>query len=345
LNYFNNSRAASVAALVLLGACGKKSDAPAIATKSSTPPPPAKVAIAPSPGVAAELALNPGDTPVGLALAPKAPVAALLLRDAKGDLRVERWPIGSPKSFLMTPLPKLANWSSIASSPAPDTFYVAGFLRDKSRIIGVVNVNGAWGVQFLVESPREITRLVVSPRAYDFSGSQTYRLFYSEKVPGGGSSLRSVTQTGKGEYQVIGPKITADSAHQETGTKTLPFAVPVGFEANGSALLWQDERNCVHALSYENGWTNDRAMTELPCGGAVVVAPGGGHYLHWTAGQAGVELIGQGGARSRLAAQFTFVQAPKPAADGRGLIGVVRKGATYAIEFVPADLTGSAPNK
>jgi hypothetical protein len=296
-----------------------------------------------SPRVASELVLPVGVTPLDLAASPTRPEVAILVRDSAGRARVISWAAGSGSTSLVAELPSGFSGQAIASHPAGGALFVAGGSGGRSELLRLEPDGALWRSTVILETAYAIERLIVAPRPYETNDGIRHRLFFSAKLPDGNTSLRSVTETGKIEYQVVGPQATVvklDSAQadEQPAGVIAPSGVPMGFHPRGEPLLWQDGRGCAHLLTYSfSNWGTDHLLASLPCGGSGGITPNGAAYLQWRSGTPGISVIrAAGSAMTQQASQYTFAAAPVSVPDGRGVIGIVsRPGSRFAMVFAP----------
>lgn len=296
--------------------------------------------VAASPNNTAELVLPPDLTPIDVAAVPTGPEVALLLRDAGGRARVATWTAGDDHTTSLIDLPPGFSARAITHHPAKHALFVSGSVAGKSQILALTNTGSAWTSAVILESPREIDQLVVGPRPFQIADSLRYRVFFAAKLAGGGSSLRSVTETGKVEYQVAGPTsevVDVKGVEAQPVNQNAPSAVPLGFHPRGQPLVWQDRRGCAHTLSYGNSnWNDDRQLSSIPCDGSLSVTPNGTAYLHWKSGQPGIVVVREDGRGiGQQALGYTFSAAPVSVPDGKGVIGIVAKGGRQSIVYAP----------
>lgn len=336
-----NAHRAMLAALSVYAGCVNQSDAakkPVIRAAATRTAP--QDTVVPSPNMSFDAAVPAGDDPVSVSTS-RTRAEALAVVNARGGIPyLVRWPAGSPALFFSAELPAGFQWTSIVTHPTKTAYFLAGSGKTGGLIVLATPAAPRWTIQLLHQSPREITHLIVSPQPFETDSGTFYRLFYAETLANGGSSLRSITERGGLEYQVIGPasEVLAKSVGREqTGAKTAPFATPIAFDKS-NRLLWQDERGCAHAFAYDHGWANDQLVANVPCGGTLVPTPSGNAFLNWHHGQAGVEVVTPGAPPKKQATALTFIFPPVPAPDGKGIIGIATKESRYEMEFVRLDL-------
>jgi hypothetical protein len=290
-------------------------------------------------------------TALDVAASPSRPEVFVLVRDIGGKARVLSWEVSNDSTSLLFELPNGLTGSAIASHPDGRSLFVAGTTGGRSHVFKLDHDGAAWRSTVIFESPRPISRLIVAPRPFSTANGDRYRLFFAAKLSDGGSSLRSVTETGQIEYQVVGPQAGVDSLKSDDQPTRVvgPSAIPMAFHPRGEPLLWQDRRGCAHLLPYDlRDWSADTLLNAVPCGATLSITPNGAGYLAWRSGVPGVALLERGGRMiGQQANTYTFLAAPVWVPDGRGVVGVVSKGGTRtALTYVPtavpmADVTNA----
>ena len=329
-------------ALLFLAACRGTSDSPVASTAAGAPlaAPGTMGVVVASPTVRTEIALPAGDSLVDLAALPLAPGAALLVRAADGHARLLRWIAGERTASTVAELPADFEAHAVAVHPGAPRYFVSGASGGHAQLVAVAE-GGAAKPVIVFQSPRALGRMIVSTRPFDTDSGPAYRLFLASSLDGGVTSLRSITEHGRVEYQVVGPAATAVKFPEDEapGGVTAPSGVPMSLHPRGEPLLWRDARGCTHSIAYDRGWSGDSVVTAVPCDGWTTIAPNGAAYQHWTAGRPGVTVIGYAGARSSQGAGDTFLRAPVAVPDGRGVIGLIAKGGQGGtIAYVPIDM-------
>jgi hypothetical protein len=221
----------------------------------------------------------------------------------------------------------------------------------KYVIFKVAPAGGKWTARQIYSSVQEIRRLVPGPKPFlveidqpSTREVQAYRLFFGLKGSGGNYSIHSITEDGKREYQAIGPGATQTKSLDDEyppSKITANFALPVGFHPAGHILLWEDARNCFHAAGYaRDHWEKSaRLFGREICGGTVGATPNGAGIIHWEAGKQGVDiLLDRGTIRKHDAAGYQLVAAPSSVPDGRGIVGITRSEAGFAVNYIPVDV-------
>lgn len=330
-----------ILALVVAYACRSKPPAKPSEMSEVSGAPEQPITVTAPPHAASELALPDGTTPLALAASPTRPEVAVLLRDAAGKTRVVSWSVGSDTTSVIAELQPGFTGRAIASHPEGTSLFVTGTSNGQTQVLRLDHERGSWRTSVVFETQRPIERLIVAPRPFQTTDGMRYRLLYAAKSPDGTSSIRSVTVTGKIDYQVVGPESTAETlpnVDEQPKGVVAPSGVPMAVHPRGEPLLWQDSRGCAHLLAYADmNWSTDRPLTSIPCGGSASITPNGAAYLSWRSGAPGVKVVRENARTSEeQATQYAFVAAPVSVPDGSGVIGFVSKGGSRsAIVYAP----------
>jgi len=295
--------------------------------------------VAPSPQTANEVVLPRDITVVDFAVRPNAPEALLLVRDTLGRARVLSWNAKDASTSVLADVPGAFDPSAIAVHPSREAIFVAGVQGNRPRILALTRRGSGWQSTVVLDSTREITRLVVAPRPFAID-TVRYRVFFGAKLSTGGISTRSVTEAGAIEYQVIGPKSTSiklSDVDEQPKEVVASSGIPMSFHPRGEPLLWQDDKGCTHSLAYaDKNWGDDQKLSWIPCDGWTSITPNGAAYIHWKSGDSGVTVFRRGGKiAERQATGYTFRAPPVSVPDGRGVIGLVSKGRLTSIVYAP----------
>ncbi|MGO9256627.1 MAG: DUF3160 domain-containing protein [Bryobacteraceae bacterium] len=307
--------------------------------------------IAPSPSVPVQVRLAAGVRAIDSEVSPTGPLVALLVSNPSGSQEIRFWGINQEQPLKVFDVPAGFSARSLAWHPLGGALFLLGAQGQQYAIFKVEKTNGNWVAQRIYGSGHEIRRLVSGPRPYivryDDAGQrpvQAYRLFFGLKGNDGTFSIHSITEDGQREYQVVGHKESftkfAD-AGQDPSQLTAVSALPAAFHPAGHLLLWEDERHCFHVASYDRDyWSKSAKLTGRDvCGGTMTVTPNGAGLLHWTQGSAGIELLlQQGTVRRREAAGYEMTATPSSVADGKGIAGITRAGAGFAVTYFPIDV-------
>ena len=168
-----------------------------------------EIRVDPSPSTSSEVSLPLGSTVSDYAVWPTGPDVLILLRDASGNHAVT-WHVGDAKTVPLLDLPSTFDARSIAVHPMAKRFFVSGKSGQQWRILVGENLGGKWVQHTIYQSFSELQHLLVAPRPFEIGSDgektvESYRIFFAARQPGGGYSIRSITEDGKREYQVVGP--------------------------------------------------------------------------------------------------------------------------------------------
>jgi uncharacterized protein DUF3160 len=327
--------------LLALGACERARNlVPQGGRRASTLGPSSDaITVAPSPQAAKELLLPRTITLVDFAVRPNGPEAVLLVRDSAGRARVLSWNANEPGTWPVADIPGAFVPSAIAVHPSGEAIFVSGVAGKRPRLLALTRRAGVWQSTVLLDSTREITRLIVAPRPFAID-TVRYRVFFGAKLSTGGTSTRSITESGAIEYQVIGPKSTSiavKDAEEQPKEVQASSGIPMSFHPRGEPMLWQDDKGCTHSLAYaDKNWGDDQKLSWIPCDGWTSITPNGAAYIHWKSGDAGITVFRRSGTISeRQATEYMFRSPPVSVPDGKGVIGVVSKGRLTTLVYAP----------
>ena len=306
--------------------------------------------VASSPDEARQIALPAGVRVLDSDVSPTSATAALLVLHSSGTREILFWDLDQTQARKVWDVPTGFGARSLAWHPEGSAFFLSGLQGQKHVIYKVEPTHGKWTARQIYSSGQEIRRLVPGPRPFVIdidraSGRQVqaYRLFFGLKGSGGSYSIRSITEDGKREYQVIGPgasQTNADSGSYPS-VITADAALPAGFHPAGHILLWEDGRHCFQAAAYaRDHWEGTAGLFGREfCGGTVSATPNGAGIIHWEDGKEGVGIfLNRGAIQKHQAAGYQLVAAPSSVPDGRGIVGITRTEAGLAANYLPVDV-------
>jgi len=306
---------------------------------------PEEIQVAPSPSELKLLDFKESEKVLDFDVARSGPRAAVLVQDSSGGARIVFWDIGSPESTTEWVVPKGFGFRSVAWHPLGKSFFLSG-IGDTGHVIARVDGRGSsWAFRVIYRAHQEIRRLVPAPRPYIIGSApnrdevtKAYRLFFGLKNPDGTYAVRSITEQGSRDYQVIGPKkgfsTFKDAGEQPSRLEALS-ALPLAFHPAGHILLWEDEKKCFHQALYRRDHWEKRAKLAL-CGGTLTPAPNGFALIHWQAGAAGVEILSDHGKKkSAQASEYNFLSTPSSVPDGKGIVGTLKRNNRISLAYVP----------
>jgi hypothetical protein len=213
-----------------------------------------------------------------------------------------------------------------------------------SQILKLDTARRTFAPQQIFASNGSLRRLVVGPRPFqvsDQTGTEL-RLFFGEKLSSGAYALRTVSETGKALYTVVGPQ--RDSAYQGRGdeapnTIIAPFGLPVQFHPAGNVLIWEDEKKCLHKVGYTvDNWGKSEPFGG-ECGHAVTYTPNGIATIDWQSGRPGIHLRGLiDGTDQALLGEFAMDSVPSHMPDGRGVVAVTSGNGRKTLRYLPINV-------
>ncbi|HLJ89375.1 MAG TPA: DUF3160 domain-containing protein [Candidatus Angelobacter sp.] len=192
----------------------------------------------------------------------------------------------------------------------------------------------------LFASKNELRRLIVAPRPFD----QHYRLVFGSRNGSGAYSVRSITDEGQREYQILGQEATyvnlVGKDDIPPNRHIAPWALPVAFHPAGHILLWEDAAHCFQEIVYGGkDWEKVSSLSTHVCGGSLTITPNGLGLIHWQSGIPGVGVyLNRDKTEQRLATGFTFLSTPSSVPDGKGIVGLVQTPTGTALAFVPLNI-------
>jgi hypothetical protein len=284
-------------------------------------------------------------------VSPDGAEVAMIIGDSKGGSRVRFWRLDGSQPSKDWAVPQGLTPRSIAWHPQGDRFFVTAGHGAQHVILRVAKVSENWQGKEIHRSSREIRRLVVGPRpfqvAYDEKTEQfteRFRLFFGLKSTDGSYAIRSITEAGAGEYQVIGPKsgfTRFKEAEVQPSEIAHRWALPLGFHPAGHLLLWEDDQHQFQVARYDRDhWGESTKLLDGGVrGGTVTATPNGMGLFHWQSDRDGVTLLyDHGRAKSVQANGYRFLFTPSSVPDGRGVVGLTRKDHGYALVYVPIEM-------
>ena len=301
-----------------------------------------EIRVLPSPSEPRRLNFPSAEKPVDFDVSAAGPAVAILVHDAAGAYRVVFWDINAPEKHLEWPVPTGIAPRSIAWHPASRVFFLAGSSRDEFAVWSVKEASDGWSAQEIHRSAHEIRRLVLAPRPFTSQDEGPfYRLFFGEKGNDGSYAIKSVTEQGGREYQVVGPKsgfMKLPEGEMPPSEIEARWALPVAFHPTGHLLIWEDDTHCFNVARYDHvNWGKSAPLLEGKlCGGSVTATPNGVGLLYWRPGTPGATLYLDGGAaQSVQAAGETFISTPSSVPDGKGIVGLTKTSEGWALVYVP----------
>jgi hypothetical protein len=240
--------------------------------------------------------------------------------------------------------------------PAERSVFLLAVQGTESIIAKISEAKPEWKLAVIHRSKARLRRLVVGPRPFlvdlDLARSDNlaprYRVFFGMAAPGGAWATHSITEDGKREYQLAGPKETRTSVNGDPGQEKarnfeVPSALPLSFHPAGHILLWENGKKDFEAAHYdEQNWGESVPLFGGKLtGGTVTALPNGLGVLHWKPGTPGATAVMDSGRTSIPVAPGTsFVSTPSLMPDGKGVVGLTRetKDGPETLRFLPISL-------
>lgn len=308
--------------------------------------------VIPSPDSAAQLDLEAGENVTDFDVSPLKPLAAIVIKTAKGTQKIFFWNIGEKK---VTPdnswnIPASVLIQSIVFHPQGNSLFLLTKKGNQQEII--TTTLDSWSPKVIYQTTASLRRLVVGPRPFEIGYDEktnttptAYRLFFGVKNTDGKYSTHSITETGAREYVALGsnPHPAAMSNADFPPTKIeASSALPVGFHPAGHFLIWQDEKNCFQKASYgRESWEGSAALVngKTICNGSVTYTPNGIGLLQWQTGSDGITLhLDRGTKTVPLAKGIRLASTPSSVADGRGIVAVTKQAENLSLHYIPVDV-------
>src|SRR5579859_7279653 len=280
-----------------------------------------QVTIGASPGQPRSLAIPADEKVIDFDVWSSRPEAAVLVQGTANDYKVLFWDITSPQAQSAFDVPRDLEPRSIVCHPAARQVFMIARQGKQFVIVRFQEQNGHWTSNVVYKSENELRRLAIAPHPFEIwpAGSKTssiqYRLFFGVRSGPSGYSVRSVTEEGMVDYQVLGPQATLTRfPNMDLPSEAVAeWALPSGFHPSGETLLWEDGQHCFKELPYEGGAWGKVAPSSFGdiCGGSVTSTPNGIGLLHWLPRTAGVTLYtDKGKTKSQQAPEYTFASTP-----------------------------------
>jgi len=308
-----------------------------------------ELSVSPSPATGRTLNLPDAAQVVDFDVSPRGLETAGILKDKNGRSRLFVWNLEEEAVGRWMEVPGTMELRSLAWHPRGRNVFVSG---KKAKTWGIWRVDlSREKPSFLpvLKSPREIRRIVPGPRPfmtrYDpKTGTPVpaYRIFYGSKSPAGTYSVRSITEEGDRDYQVLGLKSGFTRPKDSEFPPSLleaASALPSGFHPAGHLLIFEDGNHCFHAARYDRDhWgAVSKIGGDGTCGGSITVTPNGLGLLRRHPDKPGVTLLlDRGKSRQEIASEFFFRSTPSSVPDGRGIVGLVKNPeGQWALAYIP----------
>jgi hypothetical protein len=306
--------------------------------------------VAVSPSGAVSLALEAGESVVDYEVSPAGGLVAIEVKGPSGyDLRF--WRMGEDAAPVAWKAPAGTTLKGLTWHPVKDrTLFLLSASATGHRILRLEDKAGAWASTVILKSPSTLRRIIAGPRPSVYSPPKgelvtEHRIYYGAALAGGAWSVRSVTESGVRDVQIVGPEATMDTVPGEDEYPSRVFALsalPLGFHPAGDRLLWEEPGKRFREARFTGSWTDDKKpfLGGNPSGGTATWLANGLGLVHWRSGEPGVELVFAANLESRrVAAEVTFAATPANVPDGRGLVGLTKEAdGRQTVRFVPVQI-------
>jgi hypothetical protein len=298
-----------------------------------------------SPAGKVSIELPAGTTVRDYEASPAGDEAVVVLEDAAHRQRVAFWRFDGGGFARGVDVPAQTSLSSATWHPQGRAVFLLATGAQGSQILRLDAAATTFAPRQVFASAKPLRRLVVGPRPFQIGDDKTpsYRLFFGERRPDGGYSLRTVSENGKAPYTVAGPQADPEyrgrADEERPNTVIAPFALPLAFHPAGNMLIWEDGKKCLHKLAYRGeNWGKPEPFA-AECGHTVTYTPNGIATIDWQPGRPGIRIRGLMD-RSDAAAlgEYTFDGIPSHVPDGKGVVAVTSANGRKALAYLPVSV-------
>ncbi|MGJ4891239.1 DUF3160 domain-containing protein [Bradyrhizobium sp. HKCCYLRH3099] len=285
------------------------------------------------------------DLPQGLSLrdyeaSPTGREAAVIVEDAAHRQQVAFWAFGRDGFSRRIDVPAQTRLVSITWHPRGKAVFLLATTERGSQILKLDAAAAGFTPTTVYSSAASLRRLVVGPRPFEVNGEKApvLRLFFGEKLASGAYALRTVTETGKGLYTVVGPQRDAGKKDDDEAPNTTiaASALPLQFHPAGNQLLWEDQKKCLHRLTYAADNWGKSAPLGRDCGHTLTYTPNGIAMIDWQPGQPGIRIKGLVDNSDQAAlGEYKLDSVPSQMPDGRGVIALTTNRAVRSLHYLP----------
>jgi Protein of unknown function (DUF3160) len=305
----------------------------------------AEPVVAASPAAAVSFALPAGTVIRDYEASPIGNEVALIVEDAGHRQRIAFWRFAGDGFARTIDVPPQTKLASLAWHPHGQALFLLTTGAAGSQILKLDAASSAFAPQQVLTTSRSLRRLVVGPRPFQVSGDTApgFRLYFGEKLPNGSYALRTVSETGKAPYTVVGPEPDAayhgHSDEEVPKTTIAPFGLPLQFHPAGNMLIWEDGQKCLHKIGYgENNWQASKPFGG-ECGHTVTYTPNGIATVDWQPGRPGIRIRGLiDGTDTAALGEYTLDSVPSHMPDGKGVVAVTAGNAGKVLRYLPVDV-------
>jgi hypothetical protein len=303
----------------------------------------AEPVVAGSPATAVALNLPAGTTVRDFEVSPRGNEVAVVLEDAAHKQSIGFWQFSADGFARSIDVPADAKIASLTWQPQGSGIFLMAADTAGARILEIDPAKPRFDAKQIYKTDKALRRLVVGGRPFITKGEPHYRLFFGEKQPSGSYALRSVTDLGDRLYTVVGPqaekKPLSKDEDMPPATSVAPSALPVAFHPAGNALIWEDDKACLHRIDYEaDNWGKTEAFGK-GCGAITAYTPNGASTLEWKSKMPGLvirNLIDK--TERNVLADATLTSPPSQMPDGKGIVATTAEGGKTSLRFLPIEV-------
>jgi hypothetical protein len=302
-------------------------------------------AVVASPAAAVAFELPAGTTIRDYEASPTGNEVALIAEDAGGRQRIAFWRFAGNALARTIDVPPQTKLASLTWHPHGQALFLLAIGAAGSQILRLDAASTTFTPRQVFTTGRSLRRLVVGPRPFQVCGDKVpgFRLYFGEKLPNGSYALRTVSETGKAPYTVVGPAPDASyrghSDEEVPKTTIAPFGLPLQFHPAGNMLIWEDGQKCLHKITYGvDNWETSKPFGG-ECGHTVTYAPNGIATVDWQPGRPGIRIRGLiDGTDTAALGQYTLDSVPSHMPDGRGVVAVTAGNGSKVLRYVPVNV-------
>ncbi len=298
-----------------------------------------------SPAAAIGFTLPAGSTVRDFEVSPRGNEAAVVLEDAAHKQSIGFWQFSADGFARSIEVPADTKIASLTWQPQGTGIFLMAADGAGSRILALDPAKPRFEAKAIYKTDKALRRLVVGNRPFvtGAKGGPHFRLFFGEKQPNGAYALRSVTDSGERLYTVVGPQadkkpVAADDDFPPS-TTIAPSALPVAFHPAGNALIWEDDKTCLHRIDYEVTNWGKTATFGKGCGVITAYTPNGSATLEWKSKIPGLvlrNLIDK--TEHSVLADATLTSPPSQMPDGKGVVATTAEGGKTSLRFLPIEV-------
>jgi hypothetical protein len=176
--------------------------------------------VAASPAAAVSFELSAGLAIRDYEASPTGTEVALIVEDGGHHQRIAFWQFASNAFARSIDVPPQTRLASLTWHPHGGALFLLATDAAGSRILELETASSPFAPRQVFSTSKSLRRLVVGPRPFQIGDEKVpvFRLFFGEKLPNGSYALRTVSESGKSPYTVVGPEPDAVYRRAVRGT-------------------------------------------------------------------------------------------------------------------------------